>query len=65
MIRSDKELVLYALSTLKANLDEISLDDLDQSEEILEKRLEELIRGLLESLAKNPDGGTDMEMTNE
>jgi hypothetical protein len=41
---SDKELVRYALSTLKANLDEISLEDLNESEEVLEQRLEELIR---------------------
>ena len=41
---SDKELVRYALSTLKANLDEFALDDLDENEEVLEQRLEELIR---------------------
>ena len=41
---SDKELVRYALSTLKANLDEFALDDLDESEQVLEQRLEELIR---------------------
>tara|TARA_R110000824_G_scaffold23256_1_gene83758 strand:- start:366 stop:845 length:480 start_codon:yes stop_codon:yes gene_type:complete len=44
---SDKELVRYALSTLKANLDEITLDDLHESEEVLEQRLEELIDRVL------------------
>ena len=41
---SDKELVRYALSTLKANLDEYALDDLNENEEVLDQRLEELIR---------------------
>ena len=41
---SDKDLVMYALSTLKANLDEYALDDLNENEEVLEQRLEELIR---------------------
>ena len=41
---SDKELVRYALSTLKANLDEYALEDLDENEEVLEQRIEELIR---------------------
>jgi len=40
---SDKELVMYALQTLKANLDEISLEDLGESELILEKRIDKLI----------------------
>ena len=40
---SDKELVKYALSTLKANLDEISLEDLQEDELTLEQRLENLI----------------------
>mgnify|MGYP000497769813 FL=1 len=41
---SDKELVRYALSTLKANLDEIALEDLQEDERSLEQRLEDLIR---------------------
>ena len=41
---SDKELVRYALSTLKANLDEIALEDLQEDERSLEQRLEELMR---------------------
>ena len=41
---SDKQLVKYALSTLKANLDEIALEDLQEDELILEQRLEELMR---------------------
>ena len=41
---SDKELVRYALSTLKANLDEIALEDLQEGERSLEQRLEDLIR---------------------
>ena len=41
---SDKELVRYALSTLKANLDEYALDALNENEEVLDQRLEELIR---------------------
>ena len=41
---SAKELVRYALSTLKANLDEIALEDLQEDERSLEQRLEELMR---------------------
>ena len=41
---TDKELVRYALSTLKANLDEIALEDLQEDERSLEQRLENLIR---------------------
>lgn len=41
---SNKELVRYALSTLKANLDEIALEDLQEDERSLEQRLEELMR---------------------
>lgn len=41
---SDKELVRYALSTLKANLDEIALEDLQEDERSLEQRLEDLMR---------------------
>ena len=41
---SDKELVRYALSTLKANLDQIALEDLQEDERSLEQRLEDLMR---------------------
>ena len=41
---SDKELVRYALSPLKANLDEIALEDLQEDERSLEQRLEDLMR---------------------
>jgi len=40
---SDKELVRYALSTLRSNLDEIALEDLHQEENVINSRLEELI----------------------